>query len=274
MIRPSMLTTPATIKIIAAIVVAFTAYQMRPMVIVESGHRGVVSTFGKVSPEVLGEGLHWRWPIAQTVHSINVQIQKGEGAGDAASKDLQQVHTKIALNYHLIPDQVAQTFQAIGNLGTVGDRIIVPAVQEAVKATTARYTAEELIAKRQDVRDQIRSALNERMSRHGIAIDEFSIVNFNFSPSFNQAIEAKTTAEQLSLKAQRDLDRIKIEAQQKVATAQAEAQALTLQKQAVSPELIALRQAENQRLAIEKWDGKLPHVSGGAMPFISIDAKK
>ena len=97
-----------------------------------------------------------------------------------------------------------------------------------------------------------------------------AIVNFNFSRSFNDAIEAKTTAEQLKLKAERDLQRIEVEAKQRVAQAKAEAESLAVQRQQVTPELIQLRQMENQRMAIEKWDGKLPNVSGGAVPFINV----
>jgi regulator of protease activity HflC (stomatin/prohibitin superfamily) len=99
---------------------------------------------------------------------------------------------------------------------------------------------------------------------------ELSITDFEFSPEFNRAIEQKQTAEQLALKAKRDLDRIKVEAQQKIAIAQAEAEALRIQRQAVSPELVRLREVEAQMKAIEKWDGKLPNVTGGAVPFISI----
>ncbi|MEQ1555404.1 MAG: prohibitin family protein [Gallionella sp.] len=243
---------------------------VNPFVVINAGNRGVITNFGKVDQVVLGEGLHLRIPIMQAIHEINVQIQKGEGDGDSASKDMQQVHIKIALNFHLIPDRVAETYQAIGNLNTVGDRIIIPAVQEAVKATTAKYTAEELISKRAEVRDMISAALKERMTRHGIAIDEFSIVNFQFSPSFNQAIEAKTTAEQLKLKAERDLQRIEVEARQKVTSAKAEAESLSLQRQQVTPEMIKLREVENQRLALEKWDGHLPNVTGGTIPFINV----
>ncbi len=173
---------------------------LNPFVVINAGHRGVITTFGKVNPTVLEEGLHFRIPVMQQVREINVQIQKAEGDGDAASRDLQQVHTKIALNYHLIPTRVAETFQLVGDLNSVGDRIIVPAVQEAFKATTAKYTAEELISKRPEVRDQISQFMKDRLLRHGIAIDEFSIVNFRFSESFNQAIEGKTTADQLKLK--------------------------------------------------------------------------
>jgi len=262
---------PNVIKyVVLAIVVLVLLSWLNPFVVINAGHRGVITTFGKVNQTVLEEGLHFRIPIVQQVREINVQIQKAEGDGDAASRDLQQVHTKIALNYHLIPTRVAETFQLVGDLSSVGDRIIVPAVQEAFKATTAKYTAEELISKRPEVRDQISQFMKDRLLRHGIAIDEFSIVNFRFSESFNQAIEGKTTADQLKLKAERDLERIKVEAEQKIASAKAEAESLRLQKQEITPDLLKLREIENQRLALEKWNGQLPQVTGGSVPLINI----
>lgn len=230
----------------------------------------MITTFGKVAEDVLGEGIHFRIPIVNQVHLIDVRVQKGEGKGEAASKDLQTIHTTAALNYHLDPPRVALTFRDIGTLREVEDRIILPATQEAVKAVTAKYTAEELISKRQDVRDQIRDSLAQRLGKHGILVDEFSITNFDFSQSFNEAIEAKTTAEQLKLKAERDLERIRVEAEQKVAQAKAEAESLRIQKQEVTPELIRLREIETQRAAIEKWDGQLPNVTGGTVPFINV----
>lgn len=262
---------PKFVKFIGMLIVLLVLISwLNPFVVINAGHRGVKTTFGKVEPVVFEEGLHFRIPIMQQVREINVQIQKAEGDGDAASRDLQQVHTKIALNYHLIPNRVAETFQLIGDLDSVGDRIIIPAVQEAFKATTAKYTAEELISKRPEVRDQISQFMRDRLLRHGIQIDEFSIVNFRFSESFNQAIEGKTTADQLKLKAERDLERIKVEAEQKIASAKAEAEALRLQKQEITPDLLKLREIENQRLALEKWNGQLPQVTGGSVPMINI----
>jgi regulator of protease activity HflC (stomatin/prohibitin superfamily) len=245
---------------------------LAPFGTVPAGHRGVMTTFGSPSSEVLSEGIHFRIPLAQKLNLVNVSIQKGEGDGDAASRDLQTVHTRVALNYHVKPEAAMTVFRDLGN--EPGARIIIPSVQEAVKAVTARFTAEELIAKRTDVRDQIVAQLRERLARHGIVVDEFSIVNFNFSRSFNDAIEAKTTAEQLKLKAERDLQRIEVEAKQRVAQARAEAESLAVQRQQVTPELIRLREMENQRQAIEKWDGKLPNVAGGAIPFINVSNVK
>ncbi len=245
---------------------------LNPIVVVTAGERGVMTTFGKPDEVVFEPGIHFRIPLAQTMHLMDVRLQKGEGEGDAASKDLQSVHTRIAINYHLDPRQAVNVFRNIGTTTDIAaDRIIIPAAQEAVKAVTARLTAEELISKRTEVRDAIGSLLRQKMDRHGLILDEFAIVNFSFSKSFSEAIEAKVKAEQEKLKAERDLQRIEVEAKQKVATAKAEADALALQRQQVTAELIKLRQIENEREAIRKWDGKLPQVTGHAMPFIQLE---
>jgi prohibitin 2 len=259
--------------LLGGFVVLIVFWILNPFVVIGAGERGVVMNFGAVQKEILGEGLHMRVPIMQKVVIMDVRVQKGEGQGDAASKDLQQVTTNVALNYHLDPARVAETYQTVGNLAAVGDRIILPAVQESVKAATALYTAEELVSRRQEVRDKIRTHLRDRLTKNGVIVDEFSIVNFSFSREFNNAIESKTTAEQLKLKAERDLERIRIEAEQKVAAAKAEAESLRLQKEIVTENLIKLRQIEMQQKAIDKWDGRLPQVTGSATPFIDIKAE-
>lgn len=263
------------IKTIIFIIIGIVVLSIiNPIVIISAGERGVMTTFGKPDEQVFDPGIHFRIPLAQTMHLMDVRLQKGEGEGDAASKDLQSVHTRIAINYHLNPTQVVNVFKGIGpSTDIAADRIIIPAAQEAVKAVTARFTAEELISRRTEVRDAIGALLREKMQRHGLVLDEFAIVNFAFSRSFAEAIEAKVKAEQEKLKAERDLQRIEVEAKQKVASAKAEADALALQRQQVTAELIQLRKMENEREAIRKWDGKLPQVTGGTVPFIQVDTK-
>jgi regulator of protease activity HflC (stomatin/prohibitin superfamily) len=261
------------VKTVIMIVLAFFVLllilgPLRPWVIVPAGHRGVVLQLGAVSG-IMGEGFHFRLPGIQKVIPINVQVQKAETDAAAASKDLQTISSKIALNYHVDPGAVSKVFQNIGE--AYEKKVIDPAVQEAVKAITARYTAEELITKRQQVALEIQDLLTGRLRKSDIVVDAFSIVNFEFSDEFNKAIESKQTAEQMALKAQRDLQRIKIEAEQKVAAAKAEAEALRIQKAEVTPELVRLREIEVQKQAVEKWDGKMPQVTGGATPFINVD---
>lgn len=244
---------------------------LAPVAVVPAGYRGVMTTFGKPNDAVFEPGLHFRWPIAQAMNLMDVRILKGEGEGDAASKDLQSIHTKVAINYHLQPAAAVEAFKGIGpSTEIAAERIIIPATHEAVKASTAKFTAEELITRRTEVRDAIGVLLREKMQRHGLVLDEFAIVNFAFSRSFSEAIEAKVSAEQSKLKAERDLQRIEVEARQKIASAKAEAEALALQRQQITPDLLALRRIENERAAIAKWDGRLPQVTGGATPFITM----
>ncbi len=241
---------------------------LNPFVTIGAGERGVVLNFGAVQKRIMGEGLHLRIPIVQTVVKMDVRVQKEQVIAEAASADMQDATSTIALNYHVAPDKVNTVYQEIGL--SYKERIIDPTMQEAVKAITARFTAVELITQREKVRADILTLLRERLQVFNILVDDFSVVNFKFSPQFAAAIESKQTAEQLALKAQRDLERIKIEAEQKITAARAEAEALRVQKENISPMLVELRQIEASLKAIEKWDGKMPAVTGGAMPFIDI----
>jgi len=257
------------VKIIVLLIGLFIAgLLLNPFVVVGAGERGIVLNFGAVQPTVYNEGLHFRVPIMQEIVKLDVKVHKSQTDAESVSKDLQDTRSTIAVNYHISPDKANWIFQNIGT--AYKERIIDPAVQEVVKAVTARYTAVELITQREKVRHEIKELLKERLLVYNIIVDDFSILNFNFSQLFTQAIEAKQTAEQLALKAQRDLERIKIEAEQKVAQAKAEAEALRLQKENITPQLVKLRQIEASLKAIEKWDGHLPKVTSGAIPFIDV----
>jgi prohibitin 2 len=148
--------------------------------------------------------------------------------------------------------------------------VIEPAAQEATKAVSAQYTAEELVTKRIEVSQKIRDALEQRLRRHGVIVDNLAAVNYDFSQVFDKAIEAKVEAEQKKLTAERDLERIKVEAEQALAKARGEAEALKAKRLEITPDLLRLKQLENEGDAIKKWDGKLPQVTGGATPFVQI----
>lgn len=238
-----------------------------PFVIISAGERGVVLNWGKVSDVVLGEGLNIRVPIQQRIQVLDVKIQKEEVGVSAASKDLQTVTSVIALNYHLQSDRVNNLWQNVGSDYKI--RIIDPAIQEALKAITAQYTAEELITKRQLVKEDAKALLAKRLANEFIAVDELSIVNFDFSPSFNQAIEAKVTAEQDALASKNKLEQVKFEAEQRIAQAKGEAEAIKIQAQAITQQggkdYVQLK-------AIEKWKGEVPTtmLPGATVPFINL----
>lgn len=261
---------PTKLMVIAGVILLIFVF-LRPWVQVGAGQRGVVLNFGAVQKQVLEEGLHLRIPVMQNIVLMDVKIQKAETDAAAASADLQDVSSRIALNYHVVPDKANVVYQKIGL--QFKERIIDPAIQEVVKAVTAKYSAEELITKRPAVSEAMRVALADRLRANNIAVDAFSIVIFSFSKIFTEAIESKQTAEQLALKAKRDLERIKIEAEQKITAARAEAESLRLQRANISPDLIELRKIEANMKAIDKWNGILPQVTGeGAIPMIGLAA--
>jgi len=194
---------------------------------VGAGERGVFLQFGAVKDKILGEGLYFKIPIIHSVVKIDVKTQKDEVPASASSKDLQMVTSRIALNYHLAPDSVNRVWQEVGK--DYNTRIITPSIQEAVKATVAKFTAEELITKREEVKEHIKDNLTNRLLENFIVVDGFNIIDFSFSEAFNTAIEAKVTAEQLKLKAERDLERIRIEKEQKISEAEGKARAIQIE---------------------------------------------
>jgi regulator of protease activity HflC (stomatin/prohibitin superfamily) len=188
-----------------------------PFGTIAAGERGVHLRFTAVTGKVFGEGLYFRIPLVESVQKMDIKIQKLETTAAAASKDLQTVHSMVALNFHIDPERVSKIYQSVGL--QYRERIIDPAMQEAIKGSTAKFTAEELITKREQVREDIKNQLRSRLREHDVLVDEFNIVNFEFSKIFNEAIEAKVTAEQQALAAKNKLEQIKFEADQKVAEA-------------------------------------------------------
>ncbi|WP_068781613.1 prohibitin family protein [Paenibacillus sp. GM2] len=254
--------------IITVIIVGIIA--MGSFTQIEYGHVGLYKTFGKLNSDVLSPGIHFKIPFIQSVIQVNTQVTKAETDTTASSKDLQPVSTHVAVNYSVNKESA---YNLMNNIGGSFDTIIInPAVQEIVKEVTARYQAEDLIARRDVVAGEISELLTARLAKYDLIVNEINIVDFKFSDAFNQSIEAKQVAQQQALKASNDLKRVEIEAKQKIAQAQAEAESLKLKKQEVTPELIQLKQIEVQEKALEKWDGKLPSVTGGATPFIDIQS--
>jgi regulator of protease activity HflC (stomatin/prohibitin superfamily) len=253
------------IKFVVGLVVVWFLFST--FVIISAGHRGVVLNFGAVSGKVLNEGIHFVIPIVQSVQKIEVRTTKLDIKAAAYSKDLQTVETEIALNYHVDPLAVNALYQQIGM--DYESRIIQPAVQESVKSVTANFTAQELIERRSSVKEQITLSLAERLVREHLVVDELSITNFDFSDSYEQAVEAKQVAQQQVLKADNELQRIKIEAEQKIATAKAEAESIRIQAEAITQQ--GGKEYVNMKW-VEKWDGKLPTTSlgNGATPLVNL----
>jgi regulator of protease activity HflC (stomatin/prohibitin superfamily) len=229
---------------------------------ISAGYRGVILTFGKAGETSIGEGLHFKFPLIQKVIKMDTRTQKYEADLTAASSDLQDVKTKIAINYHLNPESVPELYRTIGT--DYATKIIYPLEQESNKAATAQFSAVELITKREQVRESMKTTLRDKLASRGIIIEDISIVDFAFSPSFSQAIEAKVTAEQNALAAKNKLEQVKYEAEQRVTQAEGEAKAIQIQTSAINSQG---GESYVQLQMIKQWNGQLPYSTGGGSIF-------
>ena len=260
--------------------------------IVDAGYRGVLLKFGAVDTTIsLNEGIHFVTPFRDSVIQMEVRTQKTVENAASASKDLQDVTTQVALNYRINPDRAQVVYQQLGF--EYGNRVIAPAIQESVKQVTARFNAEELITKRETVKNQIEEQIKSRLAPYNIVVDTISITEFQFSDQFRKAVEAKVEAQQRALQAQNDLRRIEIEAQQNEAKAVGEQKANVARADGIRQANVLQAEGESQAIKIidqqlrtsptylewlktQRWDGKLPLVTGsgggsaGTTPFIQI----
>lgn len=250
-----------------ALIIALIAIIFNPFVIVNAGQRGILMLFGKVQNNILNEGIHFIIPLANTVQKISVRIQKQQISAEASSKDLQDVFTEVALNWHIIPEKVNLIFQQIGDEIQIIDRIINPAVEEVLKAVMAKYTAEEIITKRGEVKSNVDNLLTTRLTTYNIAVDDLSLVHVYFSQRFSDAVEAKQIAEQEAKRAEFLAQKAAKEAEAKVNIAKGEAEANRLLRENLTPEIL-------QKQALEKWNGTLPIIVGETGTRVLLDLQQ
>ena len=263
---------PKKLRLIGVAVIIFAALIVlsivNPLVKISAGERGVVLKWGAVEPYILGEGIHWIMPIQKSVEEMDVTIQVEEKPATASSKDLQVVSTKVAVNYHLDPIHVNWIYQNLRHETNI--RIVAPSIEESVKRTTAKYTAEQLITHREKVKEDLKQTISELLLAKYVILDDVYMTDFNFSNEFNAAIERKVTAEQKALEAKNVLEQKKYEAEQDVVSAKADAEKIRIQAEAINAQggkdYVQLK-------AIEKWDGKLPGqmIPNAAVPFVNLN---
>ena len=211
------------IGIIAGVVIIVVSIILGSFTTIPAGHRGVVIRFSAVTGTILDEGLRIKLPFIDSIVVMEVRTQKYETQSSAITKDLQDVSTTIALNWKLDASMAAEVYRTLG-LDFI-DRIAAPAIQETIKQITAQFNAEDLILKREQVKNAITDSLSSRLRERGIITEMVSITNFQFSDTFTAAIESKVAAEQAVLEATNKLERVKVEAQQREAEAEGEANA-------------------------------------------------
>ena len=239
------------IGIIIVIIICFFILSFRT---IKSGEVGIKVRFGQVINTHMSEGINFKLPLVESIVKMNVRVQKIEVDTNSASKDLQDVNMKIAVNYRIEKNKAVGLYK---DVGTGYEKVILePAIQESVKAITSKYTAEQLITTRSEVSDKCMSELSSKVKKYGLTISDFNITDFSFSEEFNKAIEEKQVAEQKVLTAKQELEKEKIEAEKKIVKAEAEKRANDLKSNSLTDNII-------REKFIEKWNGELPKVNGG-----------
>lgn len=291
--------TPAMAKMIRYGVVALVALILLaifwPFGVVPTGYRGVVTQFGAIQG-IEPEGLVVL-PPWQKLNNFNIRAEQADvDKAEGSTSDQQPVNVSLTVRYSISIDKVAEVFEKYSRDGDLSS-YVQTATAETFKAVTARYSAPDLISKRESVSNDIASTLRDKMKVYGAQIISIDMRTFSFSQSYMAAINEKVTQEQLKLGAENKLLTVQAEQKQKVAIAEAEAAAqratadgeayaqlklATAQADALKVQNTALAQnkdvLELRRIEVElekakRWDGKLPvNMYGSApLPLLRLD---
>ena len=282
------------VKLMVGIFVFITVCAYWPFHSVPTGSRGVITRFGAITG-IEQEGLVVLYPW-QTLNSFSIRAETAtiDGAQGSTS-DTQPVSVSMTVRYSIIPNQIAMVFEKYSHDGDLSS-YVQTATQEVFKAVTSKYTAPDLIAKRAQVSDDIRMALQTKLAIYGAQVISIDMRNFSFSDAYMKAIEAKVTQEQLRLAAENEVLTVVAEQKKKVAVADAEAKAVeakadgdayavskdaeaqahAIQVQGTAlvsnPSVLELRRIEVEMKKADSWDGKLPTAiyAGAPIPFLNV----
>lgn len=235
--------------------------------IVGPGERGVMVTLGKTGESVLGEGPHFKFPLISSIRTMSIRVQKSEDQSEAATKDLQRVSAKVALNWTINPESVGKMLREVGTEESIQANIIAPAVSEVLKAATAKMTAEEVLTKRMELKHTIDELLIKRLSSYGLIIKDISLVDLDFTKEFNHAVEAKQIAEQQAKQAEYVAQKATQDANAAYETSKGQSRSMREMADAQAYTQTKLKQSLTKDLLqleyLKKWDGKLPQVMSG-----------
>ena len=239
--------------------------------IVPTGHIGVVTLYSKVQDKYLDAGFHFVKPFVESVHDVDIRTQKYSNTVEGSAKDLQIVNITMSINYQIKAEKASELYSKVG--ANYNDVILNPALQSSLKASIARYTAEEMVTKRAEVATTITEELNKALEEY-FTISAVNLENIGFTDEYNKAIEAKTTNEQKAQAEKAQLEIIKVQNEQKINTAEAEAKVRELQSQSVTDKSLEQLRLEIQREMISRWNGVLPQYVLGENSNMLLDIGK
>ena len=254
---------------------------------VGNGKVAVVTRFGKAQDETLEAGFHVK-PFFNTLHPMSIKTKTMQTALSAFSSDIQQVNTTVTLNYNIDKTNAVTLYREVGS--GYEKTLMAPRVQEDVKIVFSRYTAENLVQKRDLLSTEILELLQEYLAPYGINVTAVAIEDIDFTDAFTNAVEAKQVATQEKLTAQTQQERLTMEAEAQAeretiaAQAKAERDRIAAEAEAYAIKTKAEAEAEaNAKVAAslsdalidyvraQAWDGKLPTITGDTPAIVDMN---
>ena len=258
---------------------------------VQTGYTGIVTTFGRVEDKTLEAGLHVKSPFQQII-SMDNREQKTTFTTEAFSSDIQQVNITGSINYAINKDTAMNLFKQVGT--DYFNKLVYPRMLEITKGVFSKYTAENLVANRQVLSEQIREGLYQELQAYGINVISLSIENIDFTDAYTDAVEAKQVAAQRKLQAEIEQSQMTMETQQQAErqritaeaaanvariNADADAYAVKVRSEAEAEANKQIAESLTDRLIrfneIKAWDGKLPAYMAGegssTIPVLRLD---
>ena len=236
---------------------------------IKTGHTGILVSFGRVEEQTYSEGIVFR-PFWKNMIQMDNRVQKN-GHDDKATilevytKDSQEVDIEYTVLYKLNRENASRLYKEIGV--DYYKTVLVPIVQEEVKKECAKYQADEFLAKREELAQEIEENIKKKFKDSYIDLVSTSIQDLKFTEEYEKAVEQKQIAMQSKLKAEQDAEKLKIEIDAKAysveKTAEAEARANEMKQKTITDNLIKYEM-------IQKWNGELPKVEGGGQAIIDM----
>lgn len=234
-------------------------------VIINPGEAGVLSILGKSRDGALLEGIHLKPPLISKVDVYDVTVQKFEVPAKSATRDLQDLTGRFAINFRLDPTQVVTIRRTQGSLENIVAKIIAPQTQESFKIAAAKKTAEESITQRSALKEDFDNALSSRLEKYGVLVIDTSVIDLNFSTDFAKAVEEKQIAEQRAQRAVYIAREAEQEAQAEINRAQGKAEAQRL--------LAETLKAQGGELVLQKEAIQAWREGGAQMPKVLVLGK-
>ena len=231
---------------------------------VDTGHRGVKVTYGKVVSESLPEDMYFYNPFSSDIVEMDVRILKWEAATQAYTKDVQQATVNFVLNYRLDPSRAHIMYREVGK--DWSEKLVGQVVVESIKREVGQHEAVDMVSQRDKAARSIETEVKEKLMVRDVIVTNFQLTNIDYTPEFEHAVEAKVVAQQKAIEEANRTKQIEEQKTQAILRAEGEAESIRIRANAL---------AQNAKLveweAVQKWDGKMPqYMLGGATPFINI----